>query len=264
MNEIAMWMTHLHAEGKANRTIKDRRIVLTRFATDLGRPIINATTEDIAEWLGRDDLSPVTRSVYHSMLKNFYAWAIATGRRDDNPILPIRPAKRPRRQPRPITIEQFKRLTATTDVQLRAMVLLGSLQGFRVHEIARFHARHLDPEARTIEVTGKGGATYILPVHDAILAIAHRMPKGYWFPSQRAVHIGGRTVTQRLRLHMIAQRVPGTPHCLRHFYGTELVAGGADLRVAQELLRHASLQTTAIYVATTDDRKRAAIDRLAA
>lgn len=51
-------------------------------------------------------------------------------------------------------------------------------------------------------------------------------------------------------------------HCLRHFYGTELVAAGADLRVAQELMRHSMLSTTAIYVGVADTRKRAAIELL--
>lgn len=263
-NEIERWIVHLHAEGKSTRTIKDRRIVLTRFQRDLGKPIVQATTMEVAEWLGRDDLSQVTKSVYHSMLKGFYSWTIDCGLREDNPVLHIRAAKRPPRQPRPITMDQFNRLRATEDLGLRAMVLLGALQGFRVHEIARFHGSHLDPEARTIQVKGKGGATYLLPAHPAVLEMARSMPTGYWFPSQRGPHIGGRTVTQRIRLHMIREGVPGTPHCLRHFYGTELVRGGADLRVAQELLRHSSLQTTAIYVATTDERKRAAIDGLAA
>lgn len=121
--------------------------------------------------------------------------------------------------------------------------------GFRVHEIAKFDGRQIDPEARTVEIEGKGGALYILPASDLLLEHAKRMPYGIWFPSQRGRHIGGRTVSQRIRLHMIKCRVPGQPHCLRHFFGTELVEGGADLRVAQELLRHLSLATTAIAVA---------------
>lgn len=56
--------------------------------------------------------------------------------------------------------------------------------------------------------------------------------------------------------------IPGTPHSLRHWYGTNLVATGADLRTAQTLLRHANLQTTAIYVQVSDPKRAEAIDRL--
>ncbi|WP_062887356.1 tyrosine-type recombinase/integrase [Mycobacterium avium] len=50
---------------------------------------------------------------------------------------------------------------------------------------------------------------------------------------------------------------------MRHWYGTNLVASGADLRTAQTLLRHANLQTTAIYVQTADNQRAEAINRLA-
>ncbi|QNJ58448.1 tyrosine integrase [Gordonia phage Archis] len=264
---IEDWITHLYAEGKSNRTVKDRRIVLRRFERDIETPILAATTGQIAAWLGRDDLATVTRSVYHSILTAFYKWAIAVKLRDDNPVAPIKAAKRPRRQPRPVTPEQYRRLLdgAADDPVTTAMLLLAGLQGLRVHEVARFHSRHLDVEARTIEVTGKGGSSYVLPAAQPVIDHARKMPQtGFWFPSQRAKHLGGRTVSERIHLHMIRHRVPGTPHCLRHHFGTQLVSNGADLRVAQELLRHSSLQTTAIYVATSDDRKREAIDRLAA
>lgn len=260
---VTAWETLMYAEGKAKRTVKDRAIVIRRLERDLATPALAATTHQIAEWLARPELAAVTRSVYHSILSAFYSYAVRCGLRPDNPVDGIRAAKRPRRQPRPITRDQFDRLLASADSDMRAMLLLGGLAGLRVHEIARFQGRHVDPEARTVEVTGKGGAMYVLPAHDAIVRHSGSMPRGYWFPSpQQGRHIGGRTVSERIRLHMIRNRVPGTPHCLRHFYGTELVSGGADLRVAQELLRHSSLQTTAIYVQASDSRKRDAIDRL--
>ena len=67
----------------------------------------------------------------------------------------------------------------------------------------------------------------------------------------------------RLRLHMLHNGVPHTTaHQLRHTFGTRLVNEGADLRVVQELMRHATPQTTEIYTAVCDERKRSAIDRL--
>ncbi len=56
--------------------------------------------------------------------------------------------------------------------------------------------------------------------------------------------------------------VPGTPHSLRHWYGTTLVTTGTDLCTAQALLRHDNLQTTALYVAVADSRRAEAVSRL--
>lgn len=261
---VCSWQTLMYAEGKSRRTVKDRGYIIRRVERDLATPALSATTAQLAEWLSRPDLAAHTRSVYHSILRSFYGYVVNEGLRPDNPMDGIRAAKRPRRQPRPITVTQFRRLLDNADTPLKAMLLLGGYAGLRVHEIARFHTRQLDMDARTIDVTGKGGSTYVLPAHDAIIRHARRMPRGYWFPSQRGAHVGGRVVSERIAIHMIQQGVRGRAHSLRHMYGTELVANGADLRVAQELLRHSSLQTTAIYVQTSDTRKRDAIDRLPA
>ncbi|WP_204080981.1 tyrosine-type recombinase/integrase [Mycobacterium riyadhense] len=245
----------------------ERRSTLARLERDIGGPAIDATVDQVCEWVGRnpEQRSAVTVGSDLSKVRAFYRWAVLSGLRADDPTVLIKAPRRPRRQPRPVTDAQFWRLDAAAarDPDMRAMVRLAGLAGLRVHEIARFQARDLDYESRTLTVTGKGGHSYTIPAHTAIIEHARRMPKrGYWFPSQRARHIGGRTVSQRIRLHMIACRVPGTPHCLRHFFGTELVASGSDLRVVQELMRHSQLSTTAIYVGVADQRKREAIDRL--
>ena len=253
----------MYQEGKSNRTVKDRMTVLNRFEKDIQRPALAADTDDVAEWLARPELAAVTKSVYFSILNAFYKHATIVGLREDNPMASLKAARRPKRYPRPPSPQQFMRLLSNApNGDMKAMVLLGGLQGLRVHEIARFHSRQIDIEAQTIEITGKGGSTYVLPAHPLVVEHAKKMKWGYWFTSQRAKHIGGRTVSERLRIYMLQQNVNATAHALRHFFGTALVASGADLRVAQELLRHASLQTTAIYVQTSDKRKRAAIERI--
>lgn len=149
------------------------------------------------------------------------------------------------------------------DVTLRAMILAAGLAGLRVHEVAKLQGGDIDHDAQTLTIDGKGGHRHTVPAHPEILAIARHMPaRGPWFPSQRAAHLGGREVSQRIRLHMIRCHVPGTPHALRHYFCTELVERGADLRVVQELARHSQLSTTAQYVGVRDARKRTAIQTL--
>jgi site-specific recombinase XerD len=75
-------------------------------------------------------------------------------------------------------------------------------------------------------------------------------------------HMHSKSVSDIIGQAMRRAEVPGTPHALRHWYGTILVASGADLRTVQTLLRHANLQTTAIYVQVADEKRAEAIDKL--
>lgn len=260
---INHWRSHMIASGLAPRTIRERTRTITRIETDLRTPILGADTFQLADWLAHGDVTPGTRASWHSTLTAFYRWATQTGLRTDNPMTVIPAAKRPKRAPRPISDEAFRRLlTNSVDDDLTAMLLLGGYQGLRVSEIARMHSNLIDPDAKTLRIRGKGGHELVVPVHRRVLAHAKRMPRGFWFPSQRQPHLGGRAVSQRIRLHMIRNRVQGTPHSLRHYFCTELVERGADLRVVQELARHSQLSTTAVYVAATDTRQRLALEML--
>lgn len=259
---LMQWASAMIASGLAGRTITERIRTLTRFESAAKTPALIADQFALAEWMSALDVGAATKASYHSMFKAFFAWAVIADLRADNPMLKIKAPKRPKRSPRPISDAAFHRMleAAHGDDSLTAMLLLAGLQGLRVSEIARMHSRCIDVDSKTIAVVGKGGHELVNPIHRDVLRHAEKMPRGYWFPSQRGRHLGGRTVSQRIRLHMIANRVPGTPHAFRHYFCTQLVERGADLRVVQELARHSQLSTTAIYVATTDSRKRAALE----
>ena len=260
---LTQWRSHMIAAGLSRRTITERIRTITRIETDIQCPALTADQFQLAEWISRGDVEPATRAAWHSMLSAFYRWATASELRADNPMERIRAAKRPKRAPRPISDISFRRLlTESLNDDMTAMLLLGGYQGLRVSEIARINGNLIDLDARTLRIRGKGGHEYVVPIHRRVLAHARRMPRGWWFPSQRSSHLGGRTISQRIRLHMIRCRVTGTPHSLRHYFCTELVERGADLRVVQELARHSQLSTTAIYVAATDTRQRIALEML--
>ena len=260
---INQWLSHMIAAGLSKRTVSERIRTLTRIESELHIPMLNLNQFQLAEWISHGDVTPGTRAAWHSMLNTFFRWATSSGLRDDNPMLNIPAAKRPRRMPRPISDIAFRNLlTQSVTNDLTAMLLLGGLQGLRVSEIARMHRKLIDVDNKTLRIRGKGGHEFVVPIHRTVLAHAKKMPDGYWFVSERANHVGGKTVSQRIRLHMIRCRVSGTAHSLRHYFCTELVERGADLRVVQELARHSQLSTTAIYVAATDTRKRAALEML--
>ena len=137
--------------------------------------------------------------------------------------------------------------------------------GMRVAELTGLDCADIDLARRTVKVTGKGNKQRVIPfgdsAHDALTQ---------WLDNARpdiargteAVFVGarGKRIDQRQvrRIVNAAAQVTGstglTPHGLRHSAATHLLEGGADLRVVQEVLGHASLQTTQVYTHVTAER----------
>lgn len=218
-SSLVQWQSAMIAAGLARRTISERLQTISRVEHDIGCPLLAADHFALADWLSHGSVGVSTRATWHSMLSAFYTWAAIVGLRADNPMAMIKAPRRPKRSPRPISHAAFQRLLAESpNPDLTAMLMLGGLQGLRVSEIARMHGSMIDVDAGIIRVLGKGGHELVIPAHRRIIALARKMPRGYWFPSQRGQHLGGRTVSQRIRLHMIRCRVQGTPHALRHYF----------------------------------------------
>ncbi|MHA7275381.1 tyrosine-type recombinase/integrase [Arthrobacter sp. Hz1] len=168
--------------------------------------------------------------------------------------------------PRPVTHGDLRLiLEAAQRRNCRMMILLGSLQGLRVHEIAKIQGQDVDLHNRTLVVNGKGGKIAYLPLHQTVVLFASSFPlRGYWFPSadDPARSVAANSVSRAIKRAMQRADVLGTPHQLRHYFGSTLVQNGVDLRTVQELLRHESLATTQIYTLVTDAARRQAMDTL--
>ncbi len=146
-------------------------------------------------------------------------------------------------------------------------LLYGS--GLRVAEVCGLDRADLDLRGRTVTVTGKGDRQRRLPMHDrctAAVAVwldhgrdamgsltrtATPAPAAAVFLNRHGVRLGPRDVRRILDRR---SPVPTHPHALRHTFATHLLDGGADLRVVQELLGHASLQTTQVYTHVSKER----------
>jgi site-specific recombinase XerD len=231
-----------------------------------GKAVETIAPIDVSRFLGRLGLKPTSRTTYFSSIVCFYKWWADNGGEDITRRLP-RP-KAPKGTPRPISDDQLRTLLATNmRRKTRVMILLAALAGLRVHEIAKVRGDDVDIEARTLRVTGKGGRTDTLPLHPILVEIAKTMPRrGWWFmgnSKRPGQPIARRSVSEVIQMAMARAGIPGgVAHRLRHWYGSNLVAAGADLRTAQTLLRHANLNTTAIYVQVSDPKRVEAIDRL--
>jgi integrase/recombinase XerC len=153
----------------------------------------------------------------------------------------------------------------------RAILELLYSSGLRVSELTSLDLRHLDLAARLVKVTGKGGKERIVPVGShavralsAYLAIRPDAPHDApLFLNARGGRLTRRGVALIVDRHMlrIAALRKVSPHTLRHTFATHLLEGGADLRVIQELLGHASLSTTQKYTHVSLDRLMEVYDK---
>ncbi len=151
------------------------------------------------------------------------------------------------------------------DVRDDAVLELLYASGMRVAELCGLDVDDLDLDRGVVTVTGKGSKQRQVLVHarcvDALRAwmdgprttMAGAAPGGTLFYNARGNRLGSRDVRRILDRR---SPVPTHPHALRHSYATHLLDGGADLRVVQELLGHASLQTTQVYTHVSKERLR--------
>jgi len=244
------------AAGHSARTIDSRESTIRRMGSALDP--LTVDTEGLVDWLAGLDLARSSRTTYRAHLRAFFAWLRKTDRRDDNPALDLPSARAPRGVPRPISPAGVTAiLAACSDPRARltrAYVILAAYEGLRVHEIAKVRGEDfLDGE---VLVRGKGGVTSSVPMHPLVAQLTTTMPRtGYWFPSPSdSGHVNRVSVSLAIGRAMKRAGVSGTPHGLRHHFGTQaLRASGGDLRTTQRVLRHASPATTAIYTQVLDD-----------
>lgn len=259
---LERWETWQHSANLSQRTIKERSAIIKNLCLASGTHPLEITPEAIMDFLNRD-ISRSTRATYHAAIRAFCRWLVVMGVRTDDPSMRTPTPKRPKSVPRPIPEQQIiTMLGATSPVRARMMILLAALAGLRVHEIAKIRAEDVDLDQGLIYVTGKGAKSEAVPLHPAIADAAAYFPtRGCWFPSNRnnAQPVESHSVSRIIHDAMVSAGITGTPHQLRHSYGTMLLRNGADLRTVQELMRHASVSSTQIYTHVEDQSKRTAI-----
>ena len=150
------------------------------------------------------------------------------------------------------------------------MLELAYASGLRVEELRTLRTADLDFESEAVRVRGKGGKERVVPIGEpaqaalrryletARPALAGRDSGETLFLSVRGRPLHTSDVRRRLERWVRAAGLESgvSPHALRHSFATHLLEGGADIRVVQELLGHASLTTTQIYTLVTGERLR--------
>lgn len=265
---IEEWLLFQLSARRSEKTVHERARVIAQFLTESQASPLQSTPMDIVRWMGRHtEWSTSTAATYFSYLQSWHKWLCRMDYRTDDPMLKLVTPKRPERAPRPISDNELARLlTMRMHHRTRVMILLAALAGFRVSEVARVRGEDLDLTTPRIYVLGKGGKRAWVPLHPLIVDAAATMtPRGWWFPANATRpgdHVLPKSVSDIIGQAMRRAGIIGTPHSLRHWYGTTLLSDGADMRTVQELLRHTSVATTQIYTKVPDERRLEAIQRL--
>lgn len=269
----------LLAARRAPRTVEAYRRDLEHLASWLGRPVAGATADDLRAYLA--DLrargrSPATLARRIAAVRSFYAHQVLLGARGDNPAAEVETPRRRRTLPRTLSPREAERLieaaAGTTPRALRDTALVELLYGagLRVSEALGLERGGVDLEQRLVRCTGKGDKERVVPIGRAAAeALRRYLARGRPFLDRRRrpelfLNAQGGPLT-RAGAFLILRRLAATaglepervhPHLLRHSFATHLLEGGADLRSVQEMLGHADLSTTELYLHVSDRRRR--------
>jgi integrase/recombinase XerD len=281
------FLTYLRVErGLADATIRAYRGDLDDFAAAPGansewNRSADAALRYLAARIRRGKphdpgLAPTSLRRRAASIRGFYRFAFGEGLINVDVASHIDLPRQPRLLPETLTVEEVERLLdAAPDLRARTLLELLYAAGLRISEALGLDREDLSIDGGFVRVIGKGDHERLVPVGDIALDWI-----GRWLAEERPgllalgrvgterggpVFLGERggrlarqqafaTVRATARRAGLSDRV--SPHTLRHSFATHLLEGGADLRIVQELLGHASISTTQLYTHLTGERVR--------
>lgn len=257
------------------------KYILENHAIQDWRDIDEQTMTDYILHLGSLGYSETTRARKIASTKSLFAFLLMEGAVDGNPTANIASPRIGRSLPDPLTVEEIDRLLDSSidsdtpeTARNQAMMELLYATGMRVSELISLGLEDVDATGGAVRCFGKGGKERVIPIHIQAASalddyIAEARPMLLRDKSSTALFLNrrGTQITRqgfwlilkaRARRANLEGRV--TPHTLRHSFATHLLRGGAPLRHVQELLGHASINTTQIYTHLTSEHVRSEYD----
>ena len=280
---LDVYVRYLVAEKNLSPlTLRNYRSDLSHFARYIedeeGVPVLEADRAMARRYLGtlKDSgmaTASLTRKV--STIRSFYRFLVREGKIESTPLTGIVAPKREQKLPTILSKDDLEALIESADettpagLRNRAMLEMMYASGVRLSEIVGLNLRSIDLGERTIVVRGKGNKErMVLLGEPAEKTLRRYLSEGRpelatgaeeaLFLNRDGNRLSGRSVQKMVRKHSLKAGLESHvwPHLLRHSFATHLLDGGAELRVVQELLGHASAQTTQIYTHVTAARQR--------
>lgn len=274
-----------HSLAAYRRDLKLYQIYLSEHAID---DVSAAGVDDLRQfvpWL-RDVTNAqgrayAPRSIARTLaaVRGFHRFLVAEGLAASDPSTDVVSPRLPRSLPKALSTTQVERLLAApagdTAAALRDRALLELLYGagLRISELVALDVDDVDLVSRTVRCLGKGRKQRIVPFGrpaaralDALLVRGRPAmdPGGPWLLcNQRGGRLTRQGAWKIVKTYADSADLGAlvSPHTLRHSFATHLLDGGADVRVVQELLGHASVNTTQIYTQVSTSRLRTVYER---
>ena len=248
---------------------------------DVTRPILERYQRHLFYVRKRDGkpLSASTQYGHLATVRLFFRWLSRGGFLLANPASEIELPRLPQRLPRAVlNTEEVEAVLARPDIALpeglrdRAMLEILYSTGLRRAELSRLSLFDVDATRGTVFVReGKGRKDRVVPAGERALAwtlkyidearpkLAGARDEGVLFLGDAGEGLHVDYLTQRVRQYVVAAGLqkPGACHLFRHSMATAMQEGGADVRFVQEMLGHASLETTQLYTRVTVEKLKA-------
>tara|TARA_Y100000588_G_scaffold340327_1_gene383616 strand:- start:799 stop:1716 length:918 start_codon:yes stop_codon:yes gene_type:complete len=212
-----------------------------------------------------------------SVLRGLFKWLIKRGYLQEDPVPRYSVIRKGKKLPKFLSIEEVERFfravqeyTCSESVKLRdiAMFELFYSSGIRVREMSGLNVGDVDIEYKQAKVLGKGSKERVvvfgIPAKVALVnyldmrksQIPSEEKKDAFFLSQKNNRLSVRSIQSRTKKYSVSAGLGKDvhPHMIRHTFATHMIDGGADLRVVQDLLGHASPVTTETYLHVTGPR----------
>ena len=289
--QLQGYLDHLTIErGVAANTLSSYRRDLRRYSKHLSdrgiHDLAKVGEDDVSEFLvalrrgdpeaGVVALSAVSAARALIAVRGLHRFAAAEGLAELDVARAVRPPTPGRRLPKSLTIDQVLALlegaggesSADGPLTLRNRALLELLYstGARISEAVGLDVDDIDTQARSVLLRGKGGKQRLVPIgRPAVQALDAYLVRGRSELARRGrgtpaifLNVRGGRLSRQSAWQVLQDAASRagiksgvSPHMLRHSFATHLLEGGADVRVVQELLGHASVTTTQIYTMVT-------------
>jgi len=286
MKPLDGYLRHLAVErGLSKNTLSAYRGDLLRYQEFLdasNSDAISASSNQLAEFaahLVTLGLKASSNARILAAVRGFHKFLLLENLRTDDPTVKLRPPRLGKRLPKSLTQDQVIALLkasgpepdeeSTDLIRLRDRAILELMYstGTRVSEVVDLDLDEVN-DSGLLRVRGKGSKERIVPIGSfasrslnaylvrARPTLAAMRGEPALFLNKRGGRLSRQSIWEIIQKSGDACGVAVSPHSLRHSFATHLIEGGADVRVVQELLGHASVATTQIYTLVTIDTLR--------